>query len=75
MLFLVENKCSREILTTPNAVQIVEKFRRMNDALGSSVKVAYNSEDLFQFLDKTIELRKYKWDMANADNDSSYDSE
>jgi hypothetical protein len=62
---------------TACAVELAEQFHRMSDALGSTVKAAYNCEDLVQFLDKSerVELKKYKRDMATADDDSLSDSE
>ena len=67
----------KAISKTANAVQLAEQFYRTSDAWGSSIKAAYNFEDLVQFLDKKerIELRKYKRDMASADDDSSCASE
>jgi len=49
----------------------------MSDALGSSVKVAYNCEDFVRFLDKSErkELRKYKKEMESVNNMSRSDSE
>jgi hypothetical protein len=58
---------------TACAVELAEQFRRMSDALGSKVKAAYNCAEFVQFLDKSerVELKKYKRDMATADDDDS----
>ena len=38
---------------TACAVELAEQFRRMSDALGSTVKAAYNCAEFVQFLDKS----------------------
>ena len=62
---------------TECAVELAEQFRRLSDALGFTVKAAYNCEEFVQFLDKSerVELKKYKRDMATADDDSLSESE
>lgn len=49
----------------------------MSDALGSSVKAAYNCEDFVRFLDKKEmkELKKYKKEMDRVHDTSSLDSD
>ena len=37
---------------TATTVLLTEEFRRLSDALGSSVKAAYSCEDFVRFLDK-----------------------
>jgi hypothetical protein len=63
----------KAVSKTANAVQLAEQFRMMSDALGSSVKAAYNCENFVWFLDKKErnEWRKYKKEMDSV-NDVSY---
>lgn len=62
---------------TATTVVLAEQFRRMSDALGSTVKAAHNCEDFIRFLDKKEmkELKKYKQEMARVDDTSSSESE
>jgi hypothetical protein len=67
----------KAVLKTANTVLLAEQFRRMSNALGSSVKAAYSCEDFVRFLDKKErkELRKYKKEMESVNNMSRSDSE
>lgn len=68
-----KNSCSK----TATTVVLAEHFRRMSDALGSSVKAAYNCEDFVRFLDKKErkELKRYKKEMATENDSSSSESD
>ena len=67
----------KAVLKTANTVLLAEQFRRMSNALGSSVKAAYSCEDFVRFLDKKErkELRKYRKEMASVNDVSSSDSD
>ena len=62
---------------TATTVLLEEQLRRMSDALGSTVKAAYNCEDFVRFLDKKEmnELKKYKKEMDRVHDTSSLESD
>ncbi len=76
MLTLAKDRLEDKKKTSSKAAMIVllaEQFRRMSDALGSTVKAAYNCEDFVRFLDKKEmnELKKYKKEIDRVHDTSS----